>query len=149
MSSRPIVSSLLLAAILATQPPHPLVGTWEISVPTMIRGDNGPTSVVLSGRLTVDATADSLVASVAMNAIPGQPAPQAIRVAGVRRDGMVRLAASSSATLSGANGDMSREAKTTYVLDARNDQLSGEILIEVEGVPGIPPRQITGRRVVP
>lgn len=144
---------LLLSALVGValpEPPqqHPLVGHWAITVPTQIRGENGlPTPYSLNGHMAVVQVGDSLVATVTMDAIPGQaPRPEA-RVAGAKRDGTVHLMATNTATLAGNGELLSRPATTTYVLEAKGDELAGFLELEVAGVPGIPKRAITGKRV--
>ncbi|MCC6245969.1 MAG: hypothetical protein IT353_24260 [Gemmatimonadaceae bacterium] len=155
--ARGVTMHLLLALSLALSAPsfgaaqsHPLVGEWKIRVPTQVRGENGaPTPMTLNGTLTVAQQADSLVATITMDPVPGQPASPLRRMAAVRRSGVVRFASTTTATLRGGSDEMQREATTTYVLDVKDNQLVGSIELEIPGVPDIPPRAIAGTRATP
>lgn len=127
---------------------HPLVGQWTVSAPTQVRGENGlPTTITLKGKLEVAARGDSLLATLQMDAVPGQPPSKQLRMAAAQRAGAVHFVNVSTATLRGNGDELSRDATTTYTFEIKDNQLVGSISIDIPGVPDIPPRALSGSRV--
>ncbi len=142
--------ALLTVPALADAQSHPLAGSWNISTPAPMRGENGqPTMVTRRGLMSISVAGDSLIANVKMEPQPGEPARRDQRLVGLRRDGIVRLLHVSTAALRDGSEELQRQASTTYALETKGDTLTGVIQIHVEGIPDIPGRPLTGTRVTP
>ena len=144
---------ILLCCVLTTSPivasaqPHPIIGQWHVSIETLVPPDNGaPTTIYRKGLLSVAQAGDSLIATLALDSVPGLPTPKAERLAAQQRDGTVSFVKTAEASLSG-NGDvLSRTAIITYAFEVQSQRLAGTMHIQLAGIPNIPPRAITGTR---
>jgi hypothetical protein len=147
-----LVASLLAAVAIAPlhAQAHPLVGTWELSLPVGATVENGVTTPLMGvGHLQVEAQGDSLVGTLRLEPPAGVAARPPARVAARRAKGPVQFVVQSRAKVSINGDEMERVATSTYTLTARGDALEGTVERSVEGLEMIPaaPGTFTGRRV--
>jgi hypothetical protein len=146
-----LLASLLVVAVVPLHAQaHPLVGTWELSLPVGATVENGVTTPLMGvGHLQVGAQGDSLVGTLRIEPPAGAPARPPARVAARRADGPVQFVVRSRAKVNVNGDETEREATSTYTLTARGDVLEGSVERSVEGLEMMPaaPGAFTGRRV--
>jgi hypothetical protein len=148
---------LLLAALAApssvlVQPqPHPLVGTWNITMETpMPPSSGGPATIDRKGVLAVNQAGDSLVATLTFDDVRGIPPRPPERLAAVARPGVMSFVKTVEASLSAASrGDLASTATITYTFEVREATVVGSMRISMAEVPNIPARDIVGTRARP
>lgn len=145
----------VLASIIAPLPTaipspqaHPLVGEWTVLVPTGIQAQRGQrTEGLTRGRLRVASSADSLVATLALESPEGFAPRPAMQMAARRTDGAITMLWRTETSLV-VNREVSRAiAITTFVFDVRGDSLAGSITRAIEGGPSMDALPIAGSRV--
>jgi hypothetical protein len=148
---RALLLIALLVPTIATAQTHPLVGTWNVSVPVGVRIENGePTPITSTGTMSVTAVGDSLIAMLDLQAPEGMPKLPARRMAGVRRTGEVLLTYIAEAKMYTPDGTtQTNKAVSRFALTVAGDTLRGTVAREVEGMPGMDPQPVTGTRAKP
>lgn len=143
-----LAALLLLPGALAAQT-HPLVGTWDITIPAGMRVENGEaTPIMAKGTLTFSVTGDSLIGILKTEPIEGQPVRPAKRIAAKLVTGAVTFVLKTEAKMSMNGEEMTRTAINTYVFDVADTALKGSIDRAIEGldVDMGGPQPITGTR---
>ena len=143
-----LAALLLLPGALAAQS-HPLVGTWDVTVPAGMRMENGEaTPIMAKGSLTFSVAADSLIGTLKTEPIEGQPERPAKRIAAKLVTGPVTFVSKGEAKMTMNGEEMTRTSISTYVFDVANNALKGTIERAIEGldVQMGGPQPITGTR---
>ncbi len=160
MVSRPLAvayAALVLASLvvspaarsISAQSPNPLVGTWTVTYERGRRVENGEvTRVMGEGRLQLQASGDSLVATLAAGARPDGSVPPPATFGG-RVAGDSAVFTQKQSVRINMNGEEStRDVVLTWVLRASGDSLSGTLAREMAAMPEAPePSPVTGKRV--
>jgi hypothetical protein len=133
-----LLAAITLPAVAAAQS-HPLLGAWNVTVPSGMRIENGqPTTIMSNGTMTVTSVGDSLIAMLDVEPPEGMPKRPPRRLAGLRAAGAVTLTYLAEAKMMSSNGEtLTRTAISRFTLTAAGDALTGTITREVEGVPGM------------
>lgn len=142
---------LLLPAALAAQT-HPLLGTWDVTVPAGMRMENGvATPVTAKGTLTFTLAADSVIGLLKTIPTDGQPERPAKRLAAKLVTGAVTFVSKDEAKMMMNGEEMTRVAISTYVFEVADDALKGTIERAIEGLNVMMggPQPITGTRAKP
>jgi len=147
--NRPLLLCLSLMGSAVHAQQNPLVGVWQISYPGASRVEDGVvTPIMATGTLTVEATADSLIATLVTDSSANAPARPPLRLTAATTPGAVVFLSQSKATLN-INGE-SRPALVgnTWTLSAKGEVLSGTLLRTLLGMDAPPqePQPITGHR---
>lgn len=151
-----LLATVFLASPLAlVAQSHPIVGEWKLSLIVGGRVENGThTPINGTATLTVNTTGDSLVATLQVDPVEGQPARPASRMAAPVKTGDVVFVSRSTATVN-INGE-SREGTgvSTYTFKVNGDALEGTVTRSLEGIEGIElppqaPSTVTGIRAKP
>lgn len=157
----PLGTRLLALAFLAqpvgaaAQSTHPLIGEWAIQYEGGATIENGVrTPFMVDARLSVVATGDSLVATMVSEPQPGFPTRPPSRMAARRSDGPMTFLRTSTATVSTNGEQESFEVRTQWTLDARDDALTGSLVMLDSGPidlgpDGKAPRPVRGTRQKP
>lgn len=144
-----LLAAFLLPSVEHAQS-HPLVGTWNVTVPVGMRITGGePEYLTTTGVLTVSSTADSLIAMLKLEPLEGRPARPASRLAARLASGKVSFTSVSSAQVS-VNGDaVAQQATSTYVFEATGETLIGTVSREIPGTANMAAQPIKGTRAKP
>ena len=146
-----LLATVFLASPLAlVAQSHPMVGEWKLSMVVGARVENGTqTPINGTATLTVNAVGDSLVATMLIDPVDGQPQRPASRMTALDTSGDVVFVLRSTATVN-INGE-SHEATgvSTYTFKVNGDRLDGTVTRSIEGIEGIelppqPPQPVTG-----
>ena len=145
-----LLALLLTAPGLVAAQSRPLVGSWDVTVPTGVRIEDGEsTPIFAKGLLNVSAEGDSLIGMLKVEPPAGMPARPIAHLAAQLGTGQVVFIQHSTATIN-TNGVKSEYPVTnTYTLDAAGDTLTGTVSRAIEGLesPMSTPQPITGKRV--
>ena len=151
-----MLRAIVLATAIAVVPSrsaaqdHPLVGVWSITFPAGLRVENGvPTTITRTGKLTVVAAGDSLVATLATDPAEGQPPRPAVRLATKAGAGDAVFVQRSKVRINLNGAEQEATATSTWTLIAKGDQLGGNIDRTIEGGdgPSAGPQPLSGSRV--
>jgi len=147
-----LLASLLLApAVLAAQA-HPIVGTWDVSVPAGMRMENGEaTPIMAKGSFVFSVVGDSLIGTLKSEPLEGMPPRPASRVAAKLAPGTVTFVSKSEAKLNMGGEEMTRTAVSTWIFEVTGDALKGTVERAIEGVEMAMggPQPVTGKRAAP
>ena len=147
------ISSLVALLTLGSASLHaqqqPLVGVWQVTYPGGMKMEDGvSTTIMATGRLTIEARADSLIATMVTDPSPDFPARPPVRVAAKAGAGDATFVARSTAIIN-ING-VEREATvlSSWVLRAKGDNLEGTVQRTLDGFEGgnQGPQPVTGTR---
>ena len=144
-----VAALLLVPAALAAQS-HPLVGTWDLSLPAGVRVEDGePTPIMGKGNVVFSQVGDSIVGTLKVEPPEGMPARPAARLAAKASSGPLTFVQQSTATVRSNGAESTHKVTNTYVFEATGDALKGTVARDVEGVtvqlPG--PMPLSGTRV--
>jgi hypothetical protein len=141
---------LCLPAVLSGQS-HPLVGTWNVTVPAGVRIENGePSIIVAKGTLAVTAVGDSLIGTLNVEPPEGLPARPASRLAAKRASGPTTFVSLTQATINVNGSESQRSVTSTYIVESSGaDAFMGTVTRIIEGLesPMSTPQPFTGTRV--
>jgi hypothetical protein len=147
----------LLAALLLCLPTvlsgqsHPLVGTWNVTVPAGVRIDNGePAIIVAKGTLAVTVVGDSLIGTLNVEPPEGLPARPASRLAARRASGPTTFVSVTQATLNVNGSESQRSVTSTYIVESSDgDAFKGTVTRIINGLesPMSTPQPFNGTRV--
>ena len=128
---------------------HPLVGVWQISFAGGMQIQDGtPTPIMRTGRLTVEAKGDSLIATLTSDPASGLPARPPARMAAKAGPGKVTFVQRSTAQINLNGEERDAVSVSTWILDASGDQLDGSVERKIEGLdaPAGGPQPVKGQR---
>lgn len=132
-----MIPSVLIAIVTLAPPtaPHPLEGSWRITYPWHVEIENGvPKPTMESGRMTVTAIGDSLVATIATAPSPILPNGRAVRLAALRGPGPVTFEESGQVTVSTPNGNRTMTDVITWTFEPAGDRLTGTLGRRIVGM---------------
>lgn len=138
--------AILVAQLLA---PNPIIGTWNISFAAGTRIEDGqPTTIMGTGKLTIEQIGDSLIAQLVANPIEGRPARPPARLAAAAGDGAVVFVSTSTATVNINGNEHTAISVSTWSLSATGDTLEGTVERRLEGfdAPSAGAQPVTGTR---
>lgn len=129
-----LAALLLLPGALAAQS-HPLVGTWNVSVPAGMRiGPEGPTAIMAKGSFAFSVVGDSIIGMLKNDPIEGQPERPAKRVAAKLTAGAVTFVSIGEAKMNMNGEEMVRTSTSTYRFEVDGDTLKGTLDRSIEGL---------------
>jgi hypothetical protein len=143
-----LLLSALVAPSIAAAQAHPLVGTWNVTIPVGMKVEGGEsTPLTSSGTMAVTAQGDSLIAVLDLEAPEGMPKSPPRRIAGVRTAGTVTLTYTAEAKMYTTDGTVeTHKAVSRFAFTVSGDVLSGTVAREIEGLPNMGPQPVTGTR---
>lgn len=140
---------LPVARPLTAQSSHPLVGTWTVTYERGRRNENGEvTRLMGEGRLQLQSSGDSLLATLTVGARPDGSVPPPATFGG-RVSGDSAVFMQKQSVRINMNGEEStRDVVLTWVLRAEGDALTGTLKRDMAAMPEAPePSPVTGKRV--
>jgi hypothetical protein len=142
---------LTLPHALAAQS-HPLVGTWDVTIPAGARVQGGITTPIMAnGTLTFSAEHDSLIGQLKVQRPEGfQDRPPTRLAAKLGATPSIFLV-SSEAKINTNGVESVRKVSSTYTIAATGDTLSGTVehYVEGEDMPMSGPQSFGGKRAKP
>lgn len=129
-----LAALLLLPGALAAQS-HPLVGTWNVTVPAGMRMENGEaTPIMAKGSFAFSVVGDSIIGMLKNDPIEGQPERPAKRVAAKLTAGAVTFVSIGEAKMNMNGEEMVRTSTSTYRFEVDGDTLKGTLDRSIEGL---------------
>ncbi len=148
-----MIRTLLCLTALATTTlaaqQSPFVGTWALSYPGGAMMENGVvTPIMATGLLTVEATGDSLIATLVADPSPDLPARPPTRLAAKAGAGTVTFTSRRQAKLNMNGVEREAMAVSTWILHVTGETLDGTVETTIEGMEmGLQePMPVTGSR---
>ena len=134
-----LLATVFLAAPLAVSAQsHPLVGEWKLDLVVGGRMENGTvTPINGTATLTFAVAGDSLVGTMQVDSVDGQPQRPPSRMAALAKAGDLVFVSRSSARVN-INGE-TREGTgvATYNFKVNGDTLEGTVTRSLEGIEGV------------
>ncbi len=149
------LATLLLACSVAaplTAQAHPLEGKWNLEYPAGARvGPNGTEAIMGKAAFEVVAKGDSLIATLTPGSVEGQPARPPSRLAAIKRAGEVTFSVTSKSQMHFNGEQRDVTVRSTWILTANGDALSGTVSRLFEGAEDLPipqnePQPVSGTR---
>ncbi|MFN0180176.1 MAG: hypothetical protein ACKVZ0_15355 [Gemmatimonadales bacterium] len=145
-----LATAVAFAPSTSTAQGHPLIGAWSITFPAGMRIENGtPTPITRTGKFTVVAQGDSLIATLATDPADGLPPRPDARLATKAGPGDVVFIHRSTARININGNEREATSISTWTLSVMGDKLEGTVTRQVEGMdaPSAGPQPVTGTRV--
>lgn len=147
------ISSLVALLTLGSASLHAqqqrLVGVWQVTYPGGATIENGVTTIIMAtGTLTIEAKADSLIATMVQDTSAEFPARPPVRLAAKAGAGDATFVARSTAQININGVESEATVVSTWVLRAKGDNLEGTVQRSIDGLEGgnQPPQPVTGTR---
>lgn len=145
-----LAAAVVFAPSTSTAQGHPLSGAWSITFPAGMRIENGtPTPISRTGKFTVVAQDDSLIATLTTDPADGHPPRPDIRLATKAGTGDAVFIHRSTARININGNEREAVSISTWTLSAMGDKLEGTVARKMEGIdaPSPGPQPVTGTRV--
>lgn len=146
---RALLSLIVLSTTTLAAQQSPLVGAWKVTYAAGMRMENGEvTPIMATGTLTIDATGDSLIGTLAADPSPDLTARPPARLAAKAGPGAVAFVSRRQAKLNANGHETEVTAVSTWDLHATGDTLDGTVQTTLEGMDmGMQdPMPVTGTR---
>ena len=146
-------TACVLAPLPLAAQSHPLEGAWSINYVGGMSHQGGATTMIMAnGTLTVEAKADSLIATLVQHANNELPSRPPVRMATLRGSGAAVFVVRSPVQIDVGGDPIRATSVSTWTLTATGDSIEGSVARRLEDAGDIPipssdPQPVTGKRV--